>query len=531
MAKKKGKYKNMKKRQMAGIIAVAAAIVAVIAAAAIYFSMPIAYHTVVFDQDNNMTVTGHYRTFPYAKKEMYRLIEEGAFNPAVLNDQKEIVAIRYGIVDFKTKTPSENTYFSYDKTGKRGYINGSYGADGIYIDTSDDAATYKFKLSGAIGWVSRDDVRLLNYFDPCIQSVNHYQITEEDELRHYATYQVEDENHALAINIGSKLPEMGSDIYYSYDGHYFYTSFETMADDYRNDTYENSINPKEPFYNYYQFLSARAVSGYTAENIDSFIEKELGYIKKPDSFPMESNASQLYGEGNNFIDYQNAYGSNAIMMLSLAINESGYGQSEIAYTKNNLFGHAAYDNAPMENANGYKTVGDSIMTHAQIFVSKAYLNPCDGSDSDNIKVCADNLSSRYNGSFFGDKGSGMGVSYASDPYWGEKAASFYRRFDRINGYHDSNRCRIGILQDQRHVNVYAQPDTSSKILYKTPDVSFYTAVILEETTGESINENNVWYKVQSDVHLNSERTSMNIADGSYDFAADYAYIHSSYFLP
>ena len=49
------------------------------------------------------------------------------------------------------------------------------------------------------------------------------------------------------------------------------------------------------------------------------------------------------------------------MMLSLAINESGFGRSQISIEKNNLFGHAAYDNAPNESANGYKDVACQIL--------------------------------------------------------------------------------------------------------------------------------------------------------------------------
>lgn len=529
MAMKKREYKDMKKWQIASIIAVAIAIIAVIIAASIYLSMPIKYHTVVYDEDNNMTVVDQYKTFTYARKGMLELIEDGAFNPAVIDENDEIVAIRYGVIDFKTKTPSENTYFTYDRTNEQGYTNGSYGADGVYIDTDNDCENYKFKLSGAVGWVSKEDVRLLNYFDgENVLSVNHYIVSDEGQVHHYGTYQVDEADYKLVLNIGDKPSYMKDDLYYSYDGHYFYTSFEEMADDYRNNTYENSINPDSPFFNYYQFLSARTTTNYLTKAINDYI-KELGYDKKPDTFPMEDNESQLYDEGTNFLQYQNQYGSNAIMMLSLAINESGFGRSEIAYTKNNLFGHAAYDNAPGENANGYASVGDSIKTHAQVFISKAYLNPCDGVDSNDAKTCAKNTSNRYGGPFFGDKGSGMGISYASDPYWGEKAASYYRRFDRLNGYNDAEEYNIKVMVDQGSVATYAKPDRSSQVLYYTPDISFYSAVVVEEIKGENIDGNDIWYKVVSDAHLNSEQNALEIGDGEYDFTKDFVYIHSSYF--
>lgn len=530
MPVQKKKYKDMKKWQIASIIAVGCAIIAVIVAAIVYFSMPIKYHTVVFDEENKMTVVDQYRTFTYARKGMLELIEEGKFNPAVIDEEENLVAIRYGVLDFKTKTASENTYFTYDNDDTTGYLNGNYGADAVYIDTNNDCDAYKFKMSGAVGWVSKNDVRLLNYFDGTqVLSLNHYEVSATNELHHYGTYQVDNADYKLVLNIGDKPSYMTGDVYYSYDGHYFYKTYTEMADDYRNDTYKNSINPDNPYFNYYQFLSARTQSNYMTMAIDDYIEKNLGYKQKPTALPMETDDSQLFGEGTNFIKYQNEYGSNAIMMLSLAINESGFGRSEIAFTKNNLFGHAAYDNAPGENANGYATVGDSIMTHAKVFISEAYLNPCDNSEKVDAKACSKNESSRYAGAFFGDKGSGMGVNYASDPYWGEKAASYYRKFDRENGYHDATRFKVKMMTNQGNVDIYSDAKTSSNVLYKTPDVPFYTVVVLEEVKGEAIDGNDVWYKIQSDTPINSDRTAMNPMAGSYNFTTDYAYIHSSYF--
>lgn len=54
------------------------------------------------------------------------------------------------------------------------------------------------------------------------------------------------------------------------------------------------------------------------------------------------NRSPLHDSLTSFFN-QYQYGSNALMMLSLAFNESAIGKSSFAYTRNNLFGHAAYD--------------------------------------------------------------------------------------------------------------------------------------------------------------------------------------------
>ena len=40
-----------------------------------------------------------------------------------------------------------------------------------------------------------------------------------------------------------------------------------------------------------------------------------------------------------FIENQNKYGTNALLMIGVAANESAWGCSRIAAEKNNLFGH------------------------------------------------------------------------------------------------------------------------------------------------------------------------------------------------
>lgn len=56
-------------------------------------------------------------------------------------------------------------------------------------------------------------------------------------------------------------------------------------------------------------------------------------------------------------------------------------------------------------------------------MNKGYLSPSDW---------------RYNGDYFGDKGSGLNVQYASDPYWGEKAAAVAQGLDEVGGNRDWN---------------------------------------------------------------------------------------------
>ena len=111
---------------------------------------------------------------------------------------------------------------------------------------------------------------------------------------------------------------------------------------------------------------------------------------------------------------ENTYGVNALLTLSVAINESGWGQSRIAKDKNNLFGMGAIDSDPYNGAYSYPSTRESVLDFTQNFISNGYANPRDW---------------RYWGSFLGNKNLGANVKYASDPFWGEKAASFAMQID------------------------------------------------------------------------------------------------------
>ncbi|ENL4423699.1 MULTISPECIES: S-layer homology domain-containing protein [Bacillus cereus group] len=117
--------------------------------------------------------------------------------------------------------------------------------------------------------------------------------------------------------------------------------------------------------------------------------------------------SPLIGHGQDFINAQNEYGVSALYLASHAILESGYGKSEIAYRKHNLFGLRAYDSDPFKSAKYLPNYGESIFYNAN-YVRKNYL------EKDGIY---------YNGPTL----VGMNVKYASDPQWSEKIANIMER--------------------------------------------------------------------------------------------------------
>ena len=92
-------------------------------------------------------------------------------------------------------------------------------------------------------------------------------------------------------------------------------------------------------------------SNVTAQEIDNYIQRF-----HPDS--------PLVGIGQDFIKAQNEYGVNALYLAAHAILESGYGKSEIAYRKHNLFGLRAYDRDPFAYAKYLPSYGLSISYNA-----------------------------------------------------------------------------------------------------------------------------------------------------------------------
>lgn len=219
--------------------------------------------------------------------------------------------------------------------------------------------------------------------------------------------------------------------------------------------------------------------------------------------------SKMYEQGQTFIDNKNTYGINAGLMYGVAYNESAAGTSSISRNKNNIFGLNAVDSSPGQSANYFASVNQCIQEFAYNWMSQGYLS---GNDS------------RYRGPHLGDKHSGINVKYASDAYWGEKAAAqSYYMADSVSS--DYKHYNIAI-SSSTELSLYRDANTSKRIytlgvvgsgkkgyLYDYP-------VLVLETAGS-------YYKVQSDMPLNGDRTSRNVA-GTYDFSRDVVYGQTQY---
>ena len=398
------------------------------------------------------------------------------------------------VVNFRTKNNAV-TEFIEQETAKPGYTNGAYGADAVYLGYAN--GKYKFMLSGVVGWVKESEVQVVNLSQA--KAVSCYEV-KDGKLLHHIVQDMTTPGYATSLNNGPapSYLEPGS-TYYSYDGHYFYRDYGVMVSDYRKDERGQSVNPEEPYYNYFQYLPMRSQSSYTGIEVNKMLD---GTLKE---------GSKMKDTGELFVSNQNTYGVNALLMTGIAANESNWGKSSISQQKNNLFGLNATDKAPGVNANQYESVAACIEDFANGWMSKGYLYPKDY---------------RYNGGFLGNKASGLNVKYASDPYWGEKAANIVWRLDHTMGEKDAGKYTLAVKEivpkEHVSVNIRKEPSASSTLLYKTGKAANYVVLVRNQEAKDG------FYEIQSDGVLDEKREGVVKSSGNYSFEQMYGYMSADY---
>lgn len=399
-------------------------------------------------------------------------------------------------------------YDNADSTRSTTYVSaeGKYTYDFPVLEAKNNR--FRIVISGFEGWIDQSAVRYIPN-DKNLKESSHYYVDSYGDLVHRLMLNPSSSSSGYGNIHNGQTPNYltrGTD-YYSYDGHYFYKDRTKMLNDYKNKTRSGSLNPNNPFYNYFQFLSYRSKTNHTAKDIDGRLAS-AGYGS--------AGSSLLHGQSNNFIDQQKEYGNNAMLTFSTSVTESAWGTSEISSGSNNIFSHAAYDSNP-GNGNKYPTVADAIRAHNGVFLNGKYLN----------YQAADNL---YDGSMLGNKESGIGLNYASDPYWGEKiAASYYTQEDKF-GKKDFEKEIIGYTTGKQKVNLRKEPNTNSAVVsqFHLKNQSF---IVLGKVEGEKIDGSNIWYKIVSD-HLldkNNNRLVYNSKEAlkiKYNHENNAVYVHS-----
>lgn len=271
--------------------------------------------------------------------------------------------------------------------------------------------------------------------------------------------------------------------YYSDNGYDFYTNYK-------------KTNKVGTCYGYYQFLPIRTKTAISASTIDSFLRYQRS----------DYASSKLNDAGNLFVQNGDVYGCNAALIYALACNESAWGTSGYAIERNNLYGWSAYDDSP-DDATYFSSVENSIKEMMGI----------------NLRQYADYSDSRFNGTYFGNKGSGFNLKYASDPYWGMTISAIYYSLDKYannkNGnLTDYNRWSLGLIETYG-ANIYYDEACTRKICtanYRDRQVA--NIVVLLEDEGDS-------YKIQfSNPISNGSAIVNNKNEIGYSWSNSVAYI-------
>lgn len=372
-------------------------------------------------------------TYKYLSDAEIKMRENEDINAVVLFRGSTVVSMKYGAVNFDTKTSTETTILGNVDFKNPTYLNGTYNVDGVFLKT-DGIFTYGL-IAGVNFEVLTDEIELI----PHIHTNNGYSYYENlnGELSHRyvsnirsATY-----SYGASIDISPDYLIEGTK-YYSYDNHYFYTSIKALTDDFNNGVKTNAVNSDSPYYNYYQYISFRSKTTYTAEELNTYVNSHT------------AAASALHNSGEDFINAQESVFINAAMEMAFAIHESGWGNSAIAQDKNNLFGINAYDHDPYGSATMFDSVQECIEYHAEYFLGARYFNP--------------EFTVSY-GTNFGNKYQGMNYKYASDAFWGEKIAKHYYNLDKALGFKDRNSYQLVLLNPE--ALGYYSANTESPVIY------------------------------------------------------------------
>lgn len=386
-----------------------------------------------------------------------------------------VVKIGEGISENLTNY-TVNLYKDSDKKEVHTYINHGYIDDVPILDETDTMV--KIEVAGFTGWMEKEDSEGINIVKlPINQAKNlSYYENVNGQLIHYISSNVEG-NTGSKRSIGKSPSFMKDGVkYYSYDGNYFYDDIEKLISDAKENNHDNAVNSNNIFYNYYQYLSLRSKASYTAQDINDYFNNNT------------PSDSVLRNSGEFFIKAQSKYGVNASAMVGIAMNESAKGTSTIAKTKNNIFGVNAVD-SNSNGANYFNSIENCIDIFATEYMTNGYLNP---------------KSWKYNSGHLGNKNLGCNVRYASDPFWGEKAASFINEMNTYlssKGQNDDyNRYKVGIVNKNTEVK-----DKDGIILYTLP--KGYSVLVSDNRS--------------DNVEINPDRiTPLNVSNpipGSYDW--------------
>ncbi|NKF07439.1 cell wall-binding repeat-containing protein [Clostridium gasigenes] len=400
---------------------------------------------------------------------------------------KHVNGSAYGGSDKNT-----NLYSDAGLTNAITYVNHSYVDDAPII--ADSGRSAQIVVSGYQGWINKDTSA--SEYDmivvPVSKAVNpSYYYSENGELKHYISSNLTGSG-GYSISIGRAPTYLQAGVkYLSYDGVYFYdgsniqNGLNNLINDYKRGGRGNAINAGNPQYTYYNYLPFRSKTVYSADELNRFIDNNT------------AGDSKLRGIGGALKDAEQKYGVNAILTLGVAMNESGKGMSAISQSKNNLFGIKAFD-SDVSGASSFASPSESVYEFAKNYISRGYADPADW---------------RYFGGFLGNKKHGSNVKYASDPFWGEKAAQHTFAVEKyLSG-------SVNSLRDT-DVQQIAMTTSSNKIMNGNGGFLYNSNKNNIETPFVVAKKGKVSVAGQSSYEIYSERNT-DVSSGKYEGSYDW----------
>lgn len=396
------------------------------------------------------TVVKHFDTFAQAKE----YVQKNAKVQAV-ERSNQILWMKQGIAATNAFTeiyPSESLKAAGGTF--RPYVPAN--TELKFLDAT--ATTVKVELAGKVGYVSSKVVRLIP--EPMKKGQSYYEASGKNMVHKIFNHATG--NYASTGIIGKAPNEFVSGMrYYSWDGA----------------TFTNESGAKVvASHQYFNKLPLQSATSYTAAEIDKYLNDSFPYYNQ--TFKGKKwTVSPLAGSGKFFKEMEKTHKINALYLMAHAIHESGWGTSDIAQDKRNLFGYGAVDGDAYNKAYTYPTFRESIEDAAKR-INAGYLSPTGG---------------YYNGPVLGNKGIGMNVRYASDAFWGEKIAGHMYRADAHLGSKDLNKQELGYT-------------TTSPLNFRKDASTNFASIYTLKTAGVPVIINNetkasngaLWYEVASE---------------------------------
>ncbi|MEK4027750.1 S-layer homology domain-containing protein [Pseudobacillus sp. FSL P4-0506] len=390
-----------------------------------------AYQVATIDASGKLTyASGSYSTFAAAKQVMEQRGQE-----LVLKNKKIIyMPTNGGMVFAGNSGATVNLYSEPGFVTARSYA--VKGAELKYITSTDSYV--KASLGGRDYYMKHSDSTLVPFEGASGRS--YYRVS-NGELQHFM-YQPGSKSPVSYV--AGKAPSFlnANQKYYSWDNATFYNDQGRVVG---------------TAYQYFQFLSARTTTNYTAAQLDSYIKKALaerqatGLAKYKDA----TKKSKLIGLGATLKKVEAEKRINALLVLAMAIHESDYGMSRHAQVNNNLFGIAVYDSKP-EEGKSFPSPVASVNHLADGYLNDRYVVP------NPVGAWKQSVS---NGAAAGNKGVGINVKYASDIAWGGKVAGHMYRIDQALGKKDFGKYQIG-LTNVEGLNVRSTPNGAIQFKYR-----------------------------------------------------------------